>query len=82
MTAGNLRGIWGDRGRHGIGFAPTVGKVSNRHPTTRGKAADAVATLIVLVVGSSLLAMTAPLVSAVAVALTAVLYIPVRLRAV
>jgi hypothetical protein len=55
--------------------------VSNRHPTTRGAAADAAATLAVLVVGSSLLAMTAPLVSAVAVALTALLYIPLRLHA-
>jgi len=48
--------------------------------TTRGTAADAVATIAVLVVGSSLLAMTAPLVSAIAVALTAVLYVPVRAR--
>lgn len=56
---------------------PTVRKVSNQS-STRGTAADAVATLVVLVLGSSLLAMTAPLVSALAVALTAVLYVPVR----
>ena len=56
--------------------------MSNRHPTTRGTAADAAATLAVLVVGASLLAMTAPLVSAFAVALTAVVYIPMRRRAV
>lgn len=56
--------------------------MSNRHSPTRGTAADAVATLAVLLVGSSLLALTAPLVSAVAVALTALLYIPVRARAV
>jgi hypothetical protein len=55
--------------------------VSNQ-PPTRGSAADAVATAAVLVVGASLLAMTAPLVSALAVTLTAVLYIPVRARAV
>jgi hypothetical protein len=52
--------------------------VGNRHSTTRGAAADAAATLAVLVVGSSLLAMTAPLVSALAVALTALVYVPVR----
>jgi len=56
--------------------------VSNQPSTTRGTAADAVATLVVLVLGSSLLALTAPLVSALAVALTAVLYIPVRARVV
>ena len=56
--------------------------MSNRPSTTRGQAADAAATLAVLVVGASLLAMTAPLVSAFAVVLTAVLYIPMRLRAV
>ena len=55
--------------------------MSNRPSTTRGQAADAAATLAVLVVGASLLAMTAPLVSAFAVALTAVLYIPMRRRA-
>ncbi|MCY4726515.1 hypothetical protein NYO98_09510 [Nocardioides sp. STR2] len=52
--------------------------MGNRHSTTRGAAADAAATLAVLVVGSSLLAMTAPLVSALAVALTALVYVPVR----
>lgn len=41
-----------------------------------------VATLAVLVVGASLLAVAAPLVSAFAVVLTAVLYVPVRVRAV
>jgi hypothetical protein len=56
--------------------------VSSRHSLHRGRAADAAATLAVLVVGASLLAMTAPLVSAFAVALTAVLYIPMRRRAV
>jgi hypothetical protein len=54
--------------------------VSNQ-PSTRGTAADAVATLVVLVLGASLLAMIAPLTSAFAVALTALLYIPVRARA-
>ena len=56
--------------------------MSNRPSTTRGQAADAAATLAVLVIGASLLAMMAPLVSAFAVALTAVLYLPVRRRAV
>ena len=56
--------------------------MSNRPSTTRSQAADAAATLAVLVVGASVLAMTAPLVSAFAVALTAVLYIPMRRRAV
>ena len=56
--------------------------MSSRHPTIRRQAADAAATLAVLVIGASLLAMTAPLVSALAVALTAVLYIPMRRRAV
>jgi hypothetical protein len=55
--------------------------VSNQ-PPTRAQAADAVATVAVLVAGASLLAMTAPLVSAFAVTLTAVLYIPIRVRAV
>ena len=45
---------------------------------TRSQAADAVATLLVLVVGASLLVMAAPLVSAIAVVLTAVVYIPMR----
>jgi hypothetical protein len=53
------------------------------HPSThRGTAVDAVATLAVLVVGASLLAMIAPLTSAFAVLLAAVLYVPLRLRAV
>ena len=56
--------------------------MSTRPSTTRGQAADAAATLAVLVVGASLLAMIAPLTSAFAVVLTAVLYIPLRLRAV
>jgi hypothetical protein len=55
--------------------------MSNRPATTRGRTADAAATLAVLVVGASLLAMMAPLVSAFAVALTAVLYLPMRRRA-
>lgn len=48
------------------------------HPAVTGSRADAAATLAVLVVGAALLAMTAPLVSAFAVLLTAVVYIPVR----
>ena len=56
--------------------------MSIQRSTTRGTAADAAATLVVLMAGSSLLAMTAPLVSALAVLLTAVLYIPMRARAV
>jgi len=56
--------------------------VSSHPSTNRGTAADAAATLVVLVVGASLLAMIAPLTSAFAVVLTAVLYIPLRLRAV
>ncbi len=55
--------------------------MSNRPSTLRGQAADAAATLAVLAVGASLLAMIAPLTSAFAVVLTAVLYIPVRRRA-
>jgi hypothetical protein len=50
-------------------------------PSTRGTAADAAATLVVLLAGASLLAITAPLVSALAVLLTVVLYLPMRLRA-
>jgi hypothetical protein len=57
-------------------------EVSSQPPTPRGTAADAAATLAVLVVGASLLAMIAPLTSAFAVVLAAVLYIPLRLRAV
>ena len=57
-------------------------EVSSQPSTNRGTAADAAATLVVLVVGASLLAMIAPLTSAFAVVLTAVLYIPLRLRAV
>ncbi|HSF34523.1 MAG TPA: hypothetical protein VLA70_00315 [Nocardioides sp.] len=54
----------------------------SHHPsTTRGTVADAAATLAVLVVGASLLAMTAPLVSALAVVLTLALYVPVRVAA-
>ena len=69
---------WGARG-----WVPTHSEeVSNEHPTTRSRVADAAATLAVLVVGASLLAMTAPLVSAFAVVLTAVLYVPMRVRAV
>ena len=56
--------------------------MSSQPSTHRGTAADAAATLAVLVVGASLLAMTAPLVSAFAVALTAALYIPMRRRVV
>ena len=56
--------------------------VSNEPSTNRGTVADAAATLVVLVVGASLLAMIAPLTSAFAVVLTAVLYIPMRLRTV
>ena len=55
--------------------------MSSQPSTNRGRAADAAATLAVLVVGASLLAMIAPLTSAFAVVLTAVLYIPMRLRA-
>ncbi|MGF9760423.1 hypothetical protein AAII07_35065 [Microvirga sp. 0TCS3.31] len=55
--------------------------MSSRHPTHRGRAADAAATLAVLVVGASVLATIAPLTSAFAVVLTAVLYIPMRRRA-
>ena len=55
--------------------------MSSQPSTNRGTAADAVATLAVLVVGASLLAMIAPLTSAFAVLLTAVLYIPMRRRA-
>jgi hypothetical protein len=54
--------------------------VSHHSSTTRGTAADAAATLAVLVVGASLLAMTAPLVSALAVVLTVAIYLPVRVR--
>lgn len=54
----------------------------SNHPSISGSKADAAATLAVLVVGAALLAMTAPLVSAFAVLLTAVLYVPMRLRAV
>jgi hypothetical protein len=56
--------------------------VTSRPSTHRGTAADAAATLAVLVVGASLLAMIAPLTSAFAVVLAAVFYIPMRLRAV
>jgi hypothetical protein len=56
--------------------------VSSRHSTHHGRAADAAATLAVLVVGASLLAMIAPLTSAFAVLLAAGLYIPLRRRAV
>jgi hypothetical protein len=56
--------------------------VSSQPSTRRGTAADAAATLAVLVVGASLLAMIAPLTSALAVVLAALLYIPMRLRAV
>ena len=55
--------------------------MSSQPSTNRGRAADVAATLAVLVVGASLLAMIAPLTSAFAVVLTAVLYIPMRLRA-
>jgi hypothetical protein len=55
--------------------------VSNHPSTVRGAAVDAAATLGVLVIGAWVLAMTAPLVSAVAVLLTVGLYVPVRLRA-
>ncbi|MBD3926344.1 hypothetical protein IEZ26_17090 [Nocardioides cavernae] len=55
--------------------------MSSQPSTTRVRAADAAATLAVLVVGASLLAMIAPLTSAFAVVLTAVLYIPMRRRA-
>jgi hypothetical protein len=56
--------------------------VPNPPSITRSQAADAVATLLVLVVGASLLVMAAPLVSALAVVLTAVVYIPMRAYAV
>jgi hypothetical protein len=64
-----------------VGSALTVRRVSSRHSTRRGRAADAAATLAVLVVGASLLATIAPLTSAFAVVLTAVLYVPMRRRA-
>ncbi|MCP3424186.1 hypothetical protein [Nocardioides pinisoli] len=54
----------------------------SNQPSARSRVADVVATLAVLVVGGSLLAMTAPLVSALAVVLTAVLYVPMRVRAI
>lgn len=54
--------------------------MSPQPSTTRGTIADAAATLAVLVAGASLLAMTAPLVSALAVLLTLALYVPVRVR--
>ncbi len=57
-----------------------IGRVSHQPSTTRGTIADAAATLAVLVAGASLLAMTAPLVSALAVLLTLALYVPVRVR--
>jgi len=57
-----------------------IGRVSHQPSTTRGTAADAAATLAVLVVGASLLAITAPLVSALAVVLTLAIYLPVRVR--
>lgn len=55
--------------------------MSHQLSTTRGTVADAAATLAVLVAGASLLAMTAPLVSALAVVLTLALYVPARARA-
>ena len=55
-------------------------QVTNRPSPTRGTAADAVATLAVLLVGASLLAIAAPLVSALAVLLTVALYLPMRVR--
>ncbi|MFC7724840.1 hypothetical protein ACFQW6_06960 [Nocardioides sp. GCM10028917] len=69
---------WGARRRVGAHSE----EVSSQPSTRRGTAADAAATLAVLVVGASLLAMIAPLTSALAVVLAALLYIPVRLRAV
>lgn len=53
----------------------------SHQPSTARGAADAAATLAVLVAGASLLAVTAPLVSALAVVLALVLYVPARARA-
>ncbi len=55
--------------------------MSQQLSTTRGTVADAAATLAVLVAGASVLAMTAPLVSALAVVLALALYVPARARA-
>jgi hypothetical protein len=68
---------WGAPG--GVG---THSEEVSSQSTHRGTAADVAATLAVLVVGASLLAMIAPLTSALAVVLAALLYIPMRLRAV
>ena len=76
--ASDLRCAWGARGR----VRAHSEEVSSQPSTHRGTAADAAATLAVLVVGASLLAMIAPLTSALAVVLAALLYIPMRLRAV
>ena len=67
---------------HQLGVAAHSGGVNDQSSTIRGHAVDATATLGVLVVGAWVLAMIAPLVSALAVMLTAWLYIPMRLRAV
>jgi hypothetical protein len=56
--------------------------VSIQPSAVRSNAVDATATLGVLVVGAWVLAMTAPLVSAIAVVLAAGLYVPVRRRVV
>ena len=69
---------WGARGR----VRAHSEQVSREPSTHRGTVADAAATIAVLVVGASLLAMIAPLTSAFAVVLAALFYIPMRLRAV
>lgn len=76
-TPSDLGGPWGARSA----VLAHIGGVSHHPSTTRGTVADAAATLAVLVVGASLLAMTAPLVSALAVVLTLALYVPVRVAA-